>query len=123
VTFQRHERVNGCSTTDLGISRLASDIQCKELFPRVGVVDVFYGGVIQACDGDQRAKNQPRLTSESASMMARDIQTIQPLEPLVQSDTGPGAQPLCLARGESTPQPTIAPSSICRVVAGPMMMP
>lgn len=61
---------------------------------------------------DGRRMSQPRLTIESASMMARETQTIQPLLPVVQSATGPGAQPLLFASGERMPQPMRAPRSI-----------
>ena len=67
--------------------------------------------------------SQPRLTTESASMMAKLTQTIQPLLPDVQSSTRPGAHPLLLASGESKAQPTTAPRSMWRVVAGPIMIP
>ena len=60
---------------------------------------------------------------ESASMMAKLIHTIHPLLPFSQSSTGPGAQPLDLASGDKIPHPTTAPRSMCRVVAGPMMIP
>lgn len=59
----------------------------------------------------------------SLSMMARLTQTIQPRLPVTQSFTGPGAQPLCFARGERMPQPIMAPRSICSVVEVPIMMP
>ncbi len=70
-----------------------------------------------------RRSSQPRDTIESASMIARLTQTIQPLLPEDQSSTGPGAQPLDLARGERMPQPMRAPRSMWRVVAGPIIMP
>lgn len=67
--------------------------------------------------------SQPRLTMESASMMASETHTIHPLLPVCQSPTGPVAQPRDLANGDRTPQPKTAPKSICIQVAGPMMIP
>ena len=56
-------------------------------------------------------------------MIARLIHTIQPLLPVLQSDTGPGAHPRLLAIGERMPQPMMAPISMWVVVVGPMMIP
>lgn len=67
--------------------------------------------------------SQPRLTSESASMMARETHTIQALLPSSQLSTGPGAQPRALASGDRTPQPSMAPKSMCMQVDGPMIIP
>ena len=70
-----------------------------------------------------RRSNQPKLMIESASMMAKLTHTIHPLLPVDQSSTGPGAHPLLFARGDRIAQPRTAPSSMWRVVAGPMMIP
>ena len=50
-------------------------------------------------------------------------QTIHPLLPEFQSSTSPGAHPLLFTSGDRIPQPTTAPRSMCRVVAGPMIIP
>lgn len=49
--------------------------------------------------------------------------TIQPREPFVDDDTGPGAHPLCFASGDKIAQPVIIPRFIETVVGNPMMMP
>ena len=69
------------------------------------------------------AISQPRLMTESASIIASDTHTIHPLLPSSQSSTGPGAHPRFFARGERKPQPIIAPRSMCKDVEGPMMIP
>ena len=70
-----------------------------------------------------RATSQARETRASASMIAKLTHTIQPLLPVSQSATGPGAQPFDLARGERMPQPRSAPKNMWEVVARPMIMP
>ena len=54
-------------------------------------------------------KKNTSLTKQSASNDAWLTQMIQPLLPSFQSLTSPGAQSFLLAKGDRTPQPTIAP--------------
>lgn len=49
--------------------------------------------------------------------------TIHPRPPVVVEDTGPGAQPRCFDKGDSTAHPTIIPTFIDTVTEKPMMMP
>ena len=50
-----------------------------------------------------------RDTTLSATIIANDVQRIQPRAPFVISPTGPGAQPRNFDNGESTAHPTIIP--------------
>jgi hypothetical protein len=49
--------------------------------------------------------------------------TIHPLAPSVLDETGPGAHPRCLDKGDSIPQPTNIPAVIDRVTGKPMITP
>jgi hypothetical protein len=80
-----------------------------------------------------------REMTDSAIIMARATQswhvsgeykwlhneglTIQPRAPVVEEETGPGAQPRCFDSGESTAQPTSMPRFIEMVTGKPIMTP
>lgn len=49
--------------------------------------------------------------------------TIHPLAPSVLDETGPGAHPRCLDKGDSIPQPTNIPAVIDKVTGKPMITP
>jgi hypothetical protein len=49
--------------------------------------------------------------------------TIQPRAPVVDEETGPGAQPRCFDSGESTAQPTSMPRFMAMVTGKPIMTP
>lgn len=50
-------------------------------------------------------RSKEREVRLSPSMMAREIHNTHPVAPLFQSPMGPGAHPLCLAKGPSIPYP------------------
>jgi hypothetical protein len=49
--------------------------------------------------------------------------TTHPLAPSVLEETGPGAHPRCLDKGDRIPQPTNIPAVIDKVTGKPMMTP
>ena len=56
-------------------------------------------------------RSREREVRLSPNMIAREIHSTQPVAPDFQSPIGPGAHPLCLAKGPSMPYPEQAQSS------------